>query len=51
MTIGNRFRQLNDRTVDLLLHGDTHTIEREVREVRKLFLASNYFLLVSATVQ
>ena len=45
--IGNRFRQLNDRTVDLLLSGDTHTIEREVREVRKLFLALNYFLVVS----
>jgi len=31
-TYNTRFRLLNDRTVDLLLLGDTHTIEREVRE-------------------
>ena len=30
----SRFQQLNGRAVDLLLYGDTHTIEREVHEVR-----------------
>jgi len=28
----SRFQQLNGRAVDLLLYGDTHTIEREVQE-------------------
>jgi len=32
LTWANRFHQLLDRSVDLLLLGDTHTIEREVRE-------------------
>jgi len=34
VTPSTRFVQLNDRAVDLLLFGDTHTIEREVNEVR-----------------
>eukprot|EP00580_Thalassiosira_gravida_P000742 CAMPEP_0201599198 /NCGR_PEP_ID=MMETSP0492-20130828/752_1 /ASSEMBLY_ACC=CAM_ASM_000837 /TAXON_ID=420259 /ORGANISM="Thalassiosira gravida, Strain GMp14c1" /LENGTH=875 /DNA_ID=CAMNT_0048061747 /DNA_START=60 /DNA_END=2687 /DNA_ORIENTATION=- len=32
VTPSTRFVQLNDRAVDLLLFGDTHTIEREVNE-------------------
>ena len=39
VTAVTRFQQLNGRAVDLLLYGDTHTIERKVREVRELFLA------------
>ena len=33
-TIGSRFRKLNDREVDVLVRMDTHTIAREVQEVR-----------------
>ena len=36
---GPRFQQLNDRIVDLLIRGDTHTIEREVKEVRNADVA------------
>jgi len=32
VTSEDRFQQLYDRTVDLLLFGDAHTIEREIRE-------------------
>jgi len=33
-TFTNRWRRLHGRTVDLVILGDTHNIEREVKEVR-----------------
>ena len=48
MTDVTHFQQLNGRAVDLLLYGDTHTIEREVREVRELVLAFLYSLAVNS---
>ena len=34
VTGSTRFQELNDRNIDVLIWGDTHTLEREVREVR-----------------
>ena len=35
-TKDDRFKQLYDRNIDVLIAFDTHTIEREVHEVREL---------------
>ena len=42
VTATDRFQQLNDRSVDVLLSLVTHTVEREIREVRGTYLT--YFL-------
>jgi hypothetical protein len=34
ITTDNRYKMLRDRQVDVLVGGETHTIEREVMEVR-----------------
>ena len=34
LTFANRWQHLLDQTVDLVVLGDTHTVGREVREVR-----------------
>ena len=43
--VANRFQMLHDRSIDLQCDSVTHTIEREVREVRGLFAMLNVFLL------
>ncbi len=38
MNANNRWHYLNEHKIDVLLNGDTYTIEREIREVRDLQL-------------
>ena len=45
-TYQSRFHQLNNRELDLLLQADSHTLEREVREVRSLILTSAFATLL-----
>ena len=46
MTGANRFMQLQDRQVDLLMSEDTHTVERELKEVRDIHFIRKFLFII-----